>query len=415
MNNMGGHYFHKKTVRDVPLDGHTILLRADYNVPLNKDGTIADDYRILQSLPTLRYLLDERNARIVICSHLGRPKGKVVPELSLEVVAGHLEKLLKRPVTFVNRSVGDSVRLATKRLRSGEVVLLENLRFHSEEEANDADFAHELAKDSNARYFVQDGFGVVHRAHASTVAITQYLPSVGGLLLEKEYQEILGSLHAPKRPLTAVLGGAKVADKIEMINTFISQADQIIIGGAMANTFLQYKGIQVGKSFVEDEQTAILDTIYQNARKKVGPEKVDDFLYLPKDVAVAQSTEGKQPRKEVPVAKVHPEEMILDVGSKSMSEIEKLIGRSGTVIWNGTLGLAEMLSFAYGSSRLALHLARHPDITSIIGGGDTADFVLGWDKKHKGASFTHISTGGGACLELIGGKALPGVESLLKA
>ncbi len=412
---MGGRYFDRKTVRDVPLDGQTVLLRADYNVPLHEDGTIADDYRITQSLPTLKYLLDERNTRLVICSHFGRPEGKVVPGLSLEKVARRLEELLERPVQFISNSIGDKVNITTKRLQPGAVVLLENLRFYPQEEANDTEFAAALAKDSHARYFVQDAFGVVHRAHASTSAVTNYLPSVGGLLLEREYTKILGAMDAPKHPLTAVLGGAKIADKIELIDTFIKKADQIIIGGAMANTFLQYKGVSVGKSLVEEGQTEILDKIYRDAREKVGAEAVDDFLFLPVDVAVAQEINAKQPRKEVAVSNVHSEEIILDLGTKSAGEIEKRIGVEGTVIWNGTLGYAEILNFAYSSSRLALHLAKNSGITSIIGGGDTADFVLDWDKKQKGKSFTHISTGGGASLELMAGKKLPGVESLLKA
>lgn len=409
----GQHYFTKKTVRDVPLDGSTVLIRADYNVPLEENGKIADDYRITQSIPTLKYLLDERGVKLVICSHLGRPDGKVNPKFSLKPIAAHLEKVLKRPVKFITTSVGDKVSVATKKMRPGEVVLLENLRFHAEEEENDKAFARKLANDTHAQYFVQDGFGVVHRAHASTSAITQYLPSVGGLLLEREYQHILEAMKRPKKPLTAVIGGAKIADKITIIDEFIKIADHIVIGGAMANTFLQYKGYNVGKSLVEAHEATTIRRIYQDVEKKVGPEYVDDFLILPVDVAVAEAIDKKQPRKEVSVIGVHPEETILDIGSKSIGVIERTIGKKGTVVWNGTLGYAELMNFSYASARLSLHLATHPEITSVIGGGDTADFVLNWDKQ-KGKSFTHISTGGGASLELMGGEKLPGVEALLK-
>lgn len=409
----GLNYFKKKTVRDVPIDGKTILLRADYNVPIDTNGNIADDYRIVSSIPTIKYLTEERGCKVVIISHLGRPKG-ADPHLSLKLVAGRLQKLIKKPVKFVPACTGDKVSVTAKKMAPGEIILLENLRFHSEEEANDEHFARKLAKDSNAQYFVQDGFGVVHRAHASTSAITHFLPSVGGLLLEREYRSIEGAMLHPKQPLTAVLGGAKIADKIELIDRFIDIADHIVIGGAMASTFLQYKGFSVGKSLVEPDEKAVIDKIYQDVAKKVGLDNIDNFLILPSDVAVAQKIDKKQPRKEVEAGNVHDQEIILDIGTKSMNRIEKYIGKRGTVIWNGPLGYAEILNFAYSSARLALHLAKNSDITSIIGGGDTADFVLDWDKQ-KGKSFSLVSTGGGASLELMSGKKLPGVEALLKA
>ncbi len=410
-----GQFFTKKTVRDVPLDRQVVLVRADYNVPLDKEtGKIADEYRLTASVPTLKYLLEERDAAVVVCSHLGRPDGKVVPALSLKQVAERLEELLGRPVQFLSVSLGDKVKVATKRLRPGEILLLENLRFHPEEEANDRTFAKYLARDTHAKYFVQDGFGVVHRAHTSTAAITEFLPSVAGLLLESEYQHILGAMQSPKRPLTAVLGGAKIADKIEVIDAFVEIADHIIIGGAMANTFLNYRGYGVGQSLVEDDQSKVLDKIYHSAINKVGKENVDQFIILPTDVAVAEEMSPKQPRKEVAIDSVHDAERILDIGTHSVHRAEQVIGRSGTVVWNGTLGYAEYVHFSYASARLALHLAKNSQITSIIGGGDTADFVLHWDKQ-KGKSFTHVSTGGGASLELMSGKRLPGVEALLKA
>ena len=410
---MSGHYFNKKTVRDVPLDGKTILLRADYNVPLDSNGNIADDYRIVSSIPTVRYLTEERGCKVVIISHLGRPKG-VDASLSLKLVAGRLQKLIGKKVQFIPACVGDKVKVATKKMAPGSVILLENLRFHEQEEANDEHFAQQLAKDSNAEYFVQDGFGVVHRAHASTSAITQFLPSVGGLLLEREYENIEAAILHPKKPLVAVLGGAKIADKIELIDRFIKIADHIVIGGAMANTFLQYKGFNIGKSLVEPGEKEIIDKIYSDVAKKVGLENIDNFVLLPEDVAVAQKIDKKEPRREVAAGNVHEQEIILDIGTKSVDAVEKCIGKAGTVIWNGPLGYAELLNFAYSSARLALHLAKNTDVTSIIGGGDTADFVLDWDKQ-KGKSFSLVSTGGGASLELMSGKKLPGVEALLKS
>jgi phosphoglycerate kinase len=406
-------YFTKKTVRDLPLDGQIVLLRTDYNVPLHENGTIADDYRLSQSLPTLHYLLRERGAKVVICSHLGRPDGEN-KKFSLAPIATHLSKLLGQKVTFVPDCLGDKVRVATKNIKAGEVIMLENLRFHAEEEANDAGFAKALAGDSRARYFVQDGFGVVHRAHASTEAITRFLPSVGGLLLEREYQRILGAIHDPKRPLLAILGGAKIADKLPLIDRFITLADHIVIGGAMANTFLQYKGVNVGNSLVEAHEKPTIDRIYTDAAKKVGQDKLDDFIILPSDVAVAAKMHSSQPRKEVKLQAIHGQEIILDIGIHSIKTIEALIKKAGTVIWNGTLGYAEARQFMAGSQHVAAALARQPGTISIIGGGDTADFVLDWDKK-KGGSFTHVSTGGGASLELMAGKKLPGVEALIKA
>lgn len=396
----------------MPLDGKVVLVRADYNVPLHEDGTIADDYRLTQSLPTIRYLANERHAKIVICSHLGRPDGNIVKKFSLKPIAKHLQKLLGRPVTFLPECVGDKVSVAVKAMKQGDIILLENLRFHAQEEANDPIFARQLAADSHARYFVQDGFGVVHRAHASTSAITQFLPSVGGLLVEREYQHILGAIHDPKRPLVAILGGAKIADKIELIDRFISLADHIIIGGAMANTFLQYKGFNVGKSLVEPHEAGTIDRIYSDATQKVGAEKLDEFIVLPTDVAVATEIHPRQPRKEVKLAQVHDQEIILDLGIHSIKTVEKLIKKAGTVIWNGTLGYAEAKQFMAASQHVAKALSHQPETISVVGGGDTADFVLDWDKK-KGASFTHVSTGGGACLELMSGKKLPGVEALL--
>lgn len=405
--------FYKKTIKDIPIEHRRILLRADYNVPLDEMGEIDNDFRLTQSLPTLRYLL-RHDCAVVICSHLGRPKGKVNEKYSLEKVAKRLSRLLGQEVFFASDCVGDRVYQATKRLRRGQVMVLENLRFHPEEEANDEAFAKRLARDSNARYFVQDGFGVVHRAHASTEAITHYLPSVAGLLIKREYDHILGAMRHTKEPLVAVLGGAKISDKIGVIEQFIHIADTIIIGGAMANTFLKYRGYDVGKSIVEDGLDSTLRRIYDAAIAKVGIEKLEEFMLLPIDVAIAHEISENAKRQTKKVESVASNEFILDLGEASIDRVVAHIEKAATVVWNGTLGFAEFPQFAHGSARVAMALAQNAKITSVIGGGDTADFVLSWDAQN-GKSFTHVSTGGGASLELMAGKKLPGVEALLNA
>jgi len=404
--------FFKKTVSDVPLEGTTVLLRADYNVPLKSDGTIADDFRIRASLPTVTRLLKD-GCKVVIISHLGRPEGRD-PKLSLELAALRLAQLLGEPVRFGDQTVGNKVRMAIKRAPKRGVIVLENLRFHPEEEANDEDFAHRLARDSGARYFVQDGFGVVHRDHASTAAITLFLPSVAGLLLEKEYMSITGAMSDPKRPLVAVMGAAKVSDKIGVIEQLVDKADTILIGGAMANTFMADSGVNVGASKYENDQGTVIKKILDAVRQKVGDAKADEFLRLPTDVTVATRIERPVDVRHIATGEVAEGDIILDIGPRTAESYVKSIRRAGTVIWNGTMGYAELAVFAKGSAAVAEALAEHPDITSVIGGGDTADFALHWDKK-KGGSFSHVSTGGGASLELMAGKKLPGIEYLLDA
>lgn len=401
--------FFKRTVKDVSVERKTVLVRADYNVPLNKKGEISDDLRIRASLPTLEYLL-KHHAKVVIMSHLGRPEGRDKRQ-SLEPIALRLEELLGRKVIFVDDCIGDKVIQAVKKAPANAVILLENLRYYTEEEANDEAFAEKIAKSTGARYFVQDGFGVVHRAHASTEAITHFIPSVSGLLLEREYVTITNAMEKPKRPLVAVMGGAKISDKITVIERFVGVADRIVIGGAMANTFLKYKGHHIGKSKVEDGQESVLDSIYSAAHDK-SDGYANDFILLPNDVAVAKDISETAERRNVKLGEVAEDDIILDVGDKTIEDIVEAIKGAGTVVWNGTLGYAELPEFAHGSARLALELATHPETTSIIGGGDTADFVLKWD-GNNGESFTHVSTGGGASLELMAGKKLPGVECLL--
>ena len=401
--------FFKLTIRDIPLDNQTVLVRTDYNVPLNSKAEISEDLRIRASLPTIEYLLN-KGCKVVIMSHLGRPEGHD-KKLSLEPIAERLATLLQKDVRFIDDTIGDRVYQVVKRAPKNSIIMLENLRFYKEEEADDLDFAKKIAKASGARYFVQDGFGVVHRAHASTHAITLCIPSVAGLLVEKEYTMITSAMQSPKRPLVAVMGGAKVRDKIPLIERFVDIADTIIVGGALSNTFLAHKGIRVGKSLVEPDQYSEIDRIYAAVAEK-GEKVPEDFIVLPIDVAVAPSTTSIAKRRVIGLGDIDSEDDILDIGDRSIEQMVKIVKDAGTVIWNGTLGYAEKPAFAHGSARLALALASQPDTTSIIGGGDTADFALKWD-GHGGRSFTHVSTGGGASLELMSGDKLPGVESLL--
>lgn len=403
--------FLKQTIRDLPLKGQTILVRVDYNVPL-RDGKVSDDLRIRASLPTLKYLL-KHECKLVLMSHLGRPEGRD-KAFSLAPVAERLQELLKRDVLFIDETVGEKVYDGVRRAPKNSIVLLENLRFEKGEKADDHDFAKQLAKCSHAKFFVQDAFGNIHRSDASMHAITFFLPSVAGLLVEKEYTTITKAMEHPKRPLVAVLGGAKVSDKIEVVEKFIAIADTLLIGGAMANTFLAYKGYAIGKSKAETDQKETLDAIYAAAKNKVGEEAIDDFIVLPTDVAVAPAVDEAQVRTLRQADSIEADDMALDIGDESIERFSKIASQAGTVVWNGPLGVDELPAFSHGSARLCLALATHENVDSIIGGGDTADFVLKWDSR-EGESFNHVSTGGGASLDLMAGKPLPGIESLLDA
>lgn len=400
--------FYKQTIKQTNVAHKTILLRADYNVPLAEDGTIHDDLRVRASLPTLRYLRSQ-GCKIIIISHLGRPQGRPVPALSLRPVASRLSQLLHAPVRFVNDCIGEPVQRAVSRMVPGDVLLLENLRFYPQEEQDDVLFARHLAYASQADYFVQDGFGVVHRAHASTSAITRVLPAVAGLLIEREITALTQALARPKRPLYAVLGGAKVSDKIAVIEQLVERADRILLGGVIASTFLAFRGVAMGKSDVEPGQEAIIRRIYTAAARRVGRDYVDSFLVLPVDMAVGHSRRSQ--RRSVPVQQIGPDDMALDIGDTTLQHYAAYLAGAGTIIWNGTVGYATETPFAHGSARIALAMAQNTSATTVVGGGDTADFVLKWD-GHDGASFTHVSTGGGASLDFIAGKPLPGVELL---
>jgi 3-phosphoglycerate kinase len=423
--------FTKQTIRDINLTGKTVLLRADYNVPI-AEGKITDDYRIKQSLPTIEYLLDH-HAKVVICSHLGRPSGPHDTANSLFPVAKRLQQLLEKPVEFATDCIGEPAQKAVSGMQNGSVVLLENLRFHPEEEANDQAFAKQLA--SLAEIFVQDGFGVVHRAHASTQGVTNFLPSVAGLLLEKEVTTITSVMEAPVRPLMAIIGGAKITDKIEVLHRFIEIADFIAVGGAMANTFLAAKGIDVAESLYEKGDVPIARDIMRKAATEA---RQRPFVFaVPHDVVVASAIDKTQPTrivdfsshviadienypKRVPAhaSHVHAHERILDIGPFSGSFIAGGIQLANTVVWNGTMGVTETAGlqgpigpYAHGTDLLVQSLLGefgHKPFT-VVGGGDTVGYV---ENRNLVKSFGHVSTGGGASLELMGGRKLPGVEAL---
>lgn len=370
----------------------------DYNVPLS-GGVVGDELRIKASLETLNYLLDY-GAALVLISHLGRPEGRVDLAFSLRPVAAKLAEMLQKPVEFLPACVGSDVRNYVESMQPGQVVLLENLRFHPEEEENEVGFASSLAK--HGQIFVQDGFGVVHRGHASTTGIPNYLPSVAGLLVEKEVNFITDATDNPKRPLVAVVGGAKVSDKIEVLDKLMASADTLIIGGAMANTFLAAQGVNVGKSIYEPDQVEAAKNILAGAKIPV---------ILPHDAVVAEAASATSSASRVELNEVGDSDMILDVGSASVAAYKSAISSAGTVLWNGPIGYSEFEQFASASKQLA-QMIIESQATSIIGGGDTAAFVdaHGWHDK-----FTWVSTGGGASLDLIAGKPLPGIEALLDA
>lgn len=399
-------YFPAETVRDAPLDNETVLMRADLNIPLEIAGDSAN-YRLAQAAPTIKHLA-ERGSRVVIASHLGRPKGPQDAAFSMQPVAERLSEVLESDVIFVPSVVGPEVSTAARRMSPGSIALLENLRFEPGEKNNDPRFAQALADDSRAKYFVQDGFGVAHRTTATTVAITDCLPSVGGLLLEREYEQIRGAVESPDRPLTVVMGGAKVSDKVGLVHRFIEQADRIIVAGAMATTFLRYKGVDVGQSRVETSIDDVLAEIYAAAAKKVDEQNVDEFLVLPEHVAIR--TASDKSRQECPISAIPSDGAVLDMGSISVAKTLELVGDEGTIIWNGTLGVVEEPEFAEASIALARHVARKPGLKAIAGGGDTGSFVLGQAAYREG--FSLVSTGGGASMALLSGAMLPAVEAL---
>ncbi len=390
----------KKTVRDINVAGKRVLVRVDFNVPQDKKtGEITDDTRIKAALPTIKHLIGQKG-RVILCSHLGRPKG-VTPGLSLKPVAQRLAKLLGQPVQTAEDCVGPKVEAAAMALKDGEVLLLENLRFHDEEEKNDPAFAKSLA--SLAEVYVNDAFGTAHRAHASTAGVTKYLPAVAGFLMEKELEYLDKALTNPRRPFTMIVGGAKVSDKITMLENILPKVDALVIGGGMANTFLKAQGYDVGKSKVEDEQLDFAKGLVAKAKAK------GVHFLLPTDAVAAEKFDAASPSQTVPVDKIPKDWQMLDIGPETVKRFSEEIKKSRTVVWNGPLGVFEFPAFAKGTQAIAALLATL-NATTIIGGGDTAAAV---EQQGLAGKMTHVSTGGGASLEFLEGKTLPGVAALL--
>jgi len=387
----------KKTVRDIDVQGKRVLVRVDFNVPL-KDGVVADDRRICAALPTIQYLLDQGGA-VVLMSHLGRPKGEPKPEFRMDPVAERLSQLLGKPVTKLDDCVGIEVESAVKAMKPGEVILLENTRFKPGETKNDPVLAEGLAKLGDV--YVNDAFGTAHRAHASTAGVAQHLPAVAGFLMEKELNYLGRALANPEPPFLAALGGAKISDKIGVIQNLLSKVDSLIIGGGMANTFFKAQGFDVGDSLVEDEA---LDT----ARELL--DSADDRLVLPVDCVVADRFAADAEAKVVPVDQVPDGWRILDIGPASVAHFSIRLAAAKTVVWNGPMGVFEFPRFAEGTFAVARVLAGLKDATTIIGGGDSAAAV---EQSGLADKMSHISTGGGASLEFLEGKELPGVAALM--
>lgn len=392
----------KKTVKDIQLTGKRVLVRVDYNVPMNDKGEITDFIRIEASLPTLHYLLDQ-GAAVILMAHLGRPKGKVNPKFTLKPVAEALSQLIHRPVQFCPDCVGKDAQDAAAQLRNGDILLLENLRFHPEEEKNDPHFAQELAALGDV--YVNDGFGVSHRAHASVEAVTHYLPAVAGFLLEKEIAYLGNAVDKPQRPFAAIIGGAKVADKIAVIRSLIKKADVILIGGGMANTFLAAKGYNLGKSLVEKESLGIAkDLLAEAAAQKTK-------MLLPVDLIMAASFSNEADHEAEDLDALNPDYMALDIGPKTAELYARTLAGMKTIVWNGPMGVFEMPNYAEGTRRVAEAMAASDGIT-IVGGGDSAAAVKQMGLADK---MSHVSTGGGASLEYLEGKELPGIAVIQNA
>ena len=395
--------YNKKTILDVDVAGKKILLRCDFNVPQDKEtGAITSDKRIVAALPTIRYLL-EKKAAVIACSHLGKPKGEWKTKLSLAPVAQRLSQLLGQEVIFAKDIVGEDAKAKAAALQGGQIMLLENLRFDPREEKNDPSFAKELA--SMAELYVSDAFGTVHRAHASTAGVAAYLPAVSGLLVAKELEVMGGALNNPKRPFVAVLGGAKVSDKIGVINNLLDKADTIIIGGGMTYTFLKAQGGSIGKSLLEEDWLDYCNDMMKKAQEK------GVKLLLPEDTICAKEFSADAEPVLVDSMNIPDDCLGMDIGPKAIEAYSNAVKDAGTVIWNGPMGVFEFPAFAKGTQAVAEALSNSNAIT-IIGGGDSAAAVqqLGYADK-----MTHISTGGGASLEFMEGKELPGVACLLDA
>ena len=389
----------KKTVRDLDVAGKKVLVRVDFNVPLNDKGEITDDTRITASLPTIQYLLEQK-AAVILMAHLGRPKGQVKPELSLAPVAKHLGKLLGKKILFAPDCVDEAAQAAASKLKPGHILLLENLRFHKEEEKNDMDFAEKLA--SLADLYVNDGFGVSHRAHASVEGVTHFLPAAAGFLLEKEIQYVGQAVTNPLHPFVAIIGGAKVSDKIGVISNLLDKVDTLLIGGGMANTFLAAQGYKMGKSLVEEDKLDLAKELLAKAKKN----KVN--MLLPTDLVMAAAFAPDAEHVTEKVKNLNQAYMALDIGAETSKAYAEALADAKMIVWNGPMGVFEMDAFCKGTEAVAKAVAKSR-ATSIVGGGDS---VAAIEKLGLAKRITHISTGGGASLEYLEGKVLPGVAAL---
>lgn len=389
----------KKTVRDLDVAGKKVLVRVDFNVPLNDKGEITDDTRITASLPTIQYLLEQK-AAVILMAHLGRPKGQVKPELSLAPVAKHLGKLLGKKILFAPDCVGEAAQAAASKLKPGHILLLENLRFHKEEEKNDMEFAEKLA--SLADLYVNDGFGVSHRAHASVEGVTHFLPAAAGFLLEKEIQYVGQAVTNPLHPFVAIIGGAKVSDKIGVISNLLDKVDTLLIGGGMANTFLAAQGYKMGKSLVEEDKLDLAKELLAKAKKN----KVN--MLLPTDLVMAAAFAPDAEHVTEKVKNLNQACMALDIGAETSKAYAEALADAKMIVWNGPMGVFEMDAFCKGTEAVAKAVAKSR-ATSIVGGGDS---VAAIEKLGLAKRITHISTGGGASLEYLEGKVLPGVAAL---
>ena len=391
----------KKTVKDIDLTGKKVFVRCDFNVPMDEHQNITDNRRIVAALPTIKYLI-EQNCKIILCSHLGRPKGEVKPEFSLAPVAKELSKQLGQEVLMAKDVIGESAKSLAENLKEGQVMLLENVRFHREETDNDPEFAKELA--SMAEVFVNDAFGTAHRAHASTEGISHYLPSVSGFLIEKELKFLGDALNNPERPFVAILGGAKVSDKIGVIDSLLEKVDTLMIGGGMAYTFFKAQGYSVGNSLCEPDKCDLALSLMKKAKEK------GVKLLLPVDTKVGKEFKPDTESKIVAWTDIPDEWEGFDIGEKTIEMFKNELKTAKTVIWNGPVGLFEFDQFAIGTNAIAKALSELEGATTIIGGGDSAAAV---EKAGLASKMTHISTGGGASLEFLEGKKLPGIECLM--
>jgi phosphoglycerate kinase len=389
----------KKTVRDVDLRGKRVLSRVDFNVPI-KEGRITDDTRIRESLPTIEYVLKQDGARLVLMSHLGRPKGGPAPEFSLKPVADRLAELLKRPVRMAPDCVGAAVEELVGKLAPGQVLLLENVRFHREEEANDPKFAAQLAKLGDV--YVNDAFGSAHRAHASTEGVARIIPGVAGFLMEKEIRFIGGVLENPEKPFVAIIGGAKVSTKIAVLESLLERVSSLIIGGGMAYTFLKTRGLAIGKSLVEDQFLDTAAKLLDHAEKKAVA------VLLPVDHLVGAEFSEKARAEYVDSESIPGDKIGMDVGRKTLELYKRAIAAARTIVWNGPLGVFEFPQFARGTEEVAKAVAANKG-TTVVGGGDSVAAVKQFGLEDK---ISHVSTGGGASLEFLEGKELPGIVAL---